>query len=107
MQTGLRRFAYRAHSPHLWNAANKTVRLIFLDEPNDNRRSPEKGREQGVTSFQSVSLDGSKNKPCASGSRPGRRRRPVRDTWQGEAYRSPLHPPYGGRAAPDTPRLFS
>jgi hypothetical protein len=27
MQTGLRRFANRAHFPHLWNAANKTVRL--------------------------------------------------------------------------------
>ena len=92
MQTGLRRFAYRAHSPHLWNAANKTVRLIFLDEPNDNRRSPEKGREQGVTSFQSVPLDDSKNKPRASGSRSPRKRGFV--TWQGEAYyRPPLHPP--------------
>ena len=29
MQTGLRRFAYRAHSPHLGNATNKTIPLFW------------------------------------------------------------------------------
>jgi hypothetical protein len=52
MQTGLRRFAYRAHSPHLCNATNETVRSKPFAPPGRRWSTPTASLSNTAPGFQ-------------------------------------------------------